>query len=561
MRKMFSQTGIAAILFFSFHLYSETLNAQASVSFAQRGPVLTLPMEVHTAPGDNTRLFIVEKAGSIRIWNGTTLLPTHFLNISSIVQDGGEQGLLSMAFHPNYQSNGFFFVYYNDNSGNLTIARYHVSADPNVATGTADPVTPLVSIPKPFSNHNGGHIQFKPEGGINYLYVATGDGGDGNDPQNNSQRLSSRLGKMIRIDADDVTSPTMEIMAWGLRNPFRWSFDRLTGDIWIGDVGQGAKEEISFRAGGAGAANFGWPCFEGTRNNSADGPPVLEPHCDTVAAAHIAPVFEYENPPCCGTSVIGGYRYRGSAYPQFQGYYMSADYFDGRVWFTRSNGSGGWITSAPQTGLTANITSFSEAYNGDSLFALSHSTNRFYKIVPNVVTPVSLLNFSGTTSQGYNDLKWATAFEENIEKYIIEFSTDGRNYSEVGSVSSIGSTDLHNYTFRHNTFTTGKIYYRLRIAELSGISNYSPTIVLGSKERAKAIVFPTIITSGSVNVTAVSPVEKVEIMNISGQKVVVRDMTNATGFFQVPLPSLPQGIYYIQLSSKDYHQTEKIIVQ
>jgi glucose/arabinose dehydrogenase len=560
MRKMFTQFGIAAILVFSFHLYSASLNAQVSVSFAQRGPVLNSPLEVHTAPGDNTRLFIVEKAGTIRIWNGTSLLATPFLDINSLVVDNNdERGLLSMAFHPNYQSNGFFFVYYNDNAGKLTIARYQVSADPNVAISTANPVTPLVSISKPFTNHNGGHIQFKPEGGINYLYFATGDGGDANDPQNNSQKPSSRLGKMIRIDADDITTPDMEVMAWGLRNPFRWSFDRLTGDVWIGDVGQADKEEVNFRAAGASGANFGWPCREGTRDNSGAAPSGLD--CDSVDNVYIHPIFEYDNPPCCGTSVIGGYRYRGSAYPQFQGYYMAADYFDGRVWFVKSNGSGGWVTSAPQTGLTANISSFSEAYNGDSLFAVSLSTNRFYKIIPNVVTPVSLISFSGTSLQGYNDLKWATAFEENIEKYIVEFSIDGRNYSEAGSVSSIGSTALHNYTFRHNTLTTGKIYYRLRIAELSGISNYSPTIMLGSKERAKAIVYPTIITSGPVNITAASPIEKVEIMNISGQKVVVRNMNNANGFFQVPLPSLPKGIYYIQLSSKDYHQTEKIIIQ
>src|SRR5205085_5643708 len=181
------------------------LNAQsASVAFQQRIiSGLTSPIEVHTAPGDATnRLFIVEKAGIIRIWNGTSLLPVPFLDITGIVIDNDERGLLSMAFHPQYQTNGFFYVYYNDNSGNLTISRYHVSSNPNVAESAANPVTPLVSLPKPFENHNGGHIQFKPEGGINYLYVATGDGGDGNDPQNNSQRPTSRLGKFIRINAD-----------------------------------------------------------------------------------------------------------------------------------------------------------------------------------------------------------------------------------------------------------------------------------------------------------------------------------------------------------------------
>jgi glucose/arabinose dehydrogenase len=561
MRKMFTQFGIAAILICSFHFSTTTVIAQASVAFQSRVSGLNQPIEVHTAPGDMTRLFIVEKSGTIRIWNGTTLLSTPFLDINSIVINdvNGERGLLSMAFHPDYQANGFFYVYYNDNSGNLTIARYQVSANANVANSTANPVTPLVSISKPFGNHNGGHIQFKPEGGINYLYVATGDGGDANDPFNNSQNGTSKLGKIIRIDADDVTSPTMGVMAWGLRNPFRWSFDRLTGDMWIGDVGQGAKEEVNFRAAGASGANFGWPCLEGTRNNAPD----LQDNspCDTVSGVDILPIFEYDNPPCCGTSVIGGYRYRGSAYPQFQGYYMAADYFDGRVWFIRSNGGSGWTVSGPQTGLQANISSFSEAYNGDSLFAVSLSANRVYKIIPTVVTPVSLVSFSGINSPTYNDLRWTTAFEENIEKYIIEYSTDGRNYTEIGTVSSVGSTDLHNYTFRHNTITTGKIYYRLRIAELSGISNYSPTIVLGSKEKSGVTVFPTIITSGFVNINAASPVEKIEIMNISGQRVVSKNMNNADGYFQVPLPSLSKGVYYIQVRGKDFNQTDKIIIQ
>jgi len=398
MRKMFTPTVIAAILVFTVHFNPSVLHAQAGVSaaFQSRITGLNSPMEVHTAPGDLTnRLFVVEKAGVIRIWTGSSLLSTPFLDISSLVVDNDERGLLSMAFHPQYQANGFFFVYYNDNSGNLTISRYQVSSgNPNVANGTANPVTPLVNIPKPFENHNGGHIQFKPEGGINYLYFATGDGGSGNDPQNNSQRPTSRLGKMIRINADNAT-PALEIMAWGLRNPFRWSFDRLTGDIWIGDVGQDDREEVNFRALGAGGANYGWPCREGTRDNSGAAPSGLD--CDTVDNISVPPVFEYLNPPCCGTSVIGGYRYRGSAYPQFQGYYMAADYFDGRLWFIRSNGSGGWITSAPQMGLPVGISSFSETNNGDTIYAVANVGNRVYKVVPNVVTPVTLTSFSGTT--------------------------------------------------------------------------------------------------------------------------------------------------------------------
>jgi glucose/arabinose dehydrogenase len=560
MRKFYS-TVIAAIFAFTVNTNPTLLFGQSSVStaFQPRITGLNSPMEVHTAPGDATnRLFIVEKAGVIRIWNGTSLLGTPFLDISSLVVDNDERGLLGMAFHPDYQTNGYFFVYYNANSGNLTISRFQVSGNPDVANSTPNPASPLLSIAKPFENHNGGHIQFKPQDGINYLYVATGDGGSANDPNNNSQNPSSRLGKMLRINAD-LASPTPEVMAWGLRNPYRWSFDRSTGDAWIADVGQGAREEVHFRAGGASGTNYGWPCWEGTRDNSASAPAGL--NCDTVDAVAIPPIFEYVNPPCCGTSIIGGYVYRGSAYPQFQGYYMAADFFDGRVWYIRSNGSGGWITSPPQTGLPANISSFSETNNGDTIYAVGLSSNTIYKVVPTVVTPVSLISFSGTHSTGYNDLKWTTVNEDNIVKYIIETSTDGRSYTEAGTVDATNRPELHTYIFRHNYNTPGKLYYRLRIVELNGTSEYSPTISLGSKDKKGVEVFPTLIVSGIVNINAASPVDRIDILNTNGQRMLTKSLNNITGYLQIVLPSLPKGVYYMQMRGKDFHQTEKIIVQ
>ena len=217
---------------------------------------LALPIELLSAPGDASgKLFIVEKGGTVRIWNGSSLLPNPFLDITSRVKNDGEQGLLSMAFHPQYQSNGFFFVYYNNTDGDITIERYKVSNNPNITDYVASPPTTLMSISKNYGNHNGGHLQFRSEGGANYLYFATGDGGGSNDPDNNAQNPNSYLGKMIRINVD-VTPYTPQIWATGLRNPFRWSFDKSTGDIWIGDVGQDAKEEINFRALGTGGCQL-----------------------------------------------------------------------------------------------------------------------------------------------------------------------------------------------------------------------------------------------------------------------------------------------------------------
>ncbi|RYZ25445.1 MAG: sugar dehydrogenase, partial [Sphingobacteriales bacterium] len=253
-------------LFFLFILTATASYSQPDIGYMELiEPTdgLSQPIELVSAPGDPAgRLFIVQKTGQIRIWTGTALLPTPFLDISGLVEDNGEQGLLSMAFHPQYASNGYFYVYYSANNGNITVARYQVSGNPDIANPVATPAAPWVSIAKPFDNHNGGHLQFRVEGGVPYLYFATGDGGSGNDPFNNAQNPASLLGKMLRINVD-APSPTVESWGRGLRNPFRWSFDRSTGDIWIADVGQGTREEIDFLPAATINPNFGWPCREG----------------------------------------------------------------------------------------------------------------------------------------------------------------------------------------------------------------------------------------------------------------------------------------------------------
>ena len=297
---------------------------------------LSSPIELVSAPGDATgRLFIIEKAGRVKIWNGSNLLSTPFIDISALVFNDGEMGLLSMAFHPQYQSNGFFFLYYNNSDKNITIARYKVSADPNIAIPDANPTTPLMIITNNAGAHNGGHLQFRTEVGINYLYFATGDGGQGgNDPENNAQNPDSYLGKMIRINVD-AASYNPEIWAWGLRNPFRWSFDRSTGDIWIGDVGEATREEINFRPLGTSGANYGWVCTEGLTNN--DNAPAGT-DCDTVDNVAVMPVYEYVTG-SEGRSVIGGYVYRGNEYPALKGYYLATDFFSGTLWLIKKSGA------------------------------------------------------------------------------------------------------------------------------------------------------------------------------------------------------------------------------
>ena len=547
----------ATFLFLLFLFATAVSQSQPDVSYqpfigADEG--LSSPIELVSAPGDATgRLFIVEKAGTIKIWTGSNLLPDPFLDISSLVTNDGEMGLLSMAFHPQYQSNGFFFVYYNDNDGNITIARHHASSNANIAEPVASPVTTLISIPKKFGNHNGGHIQFRADGSTNYLYFATGDGGGSNDPDNNAQNPNSYLGKMIRINVD-APPYNPEVWALGLRNPFRWSFDRNTGDIWIGDVGQNSKEEINFRALGTSGANYGWACIEGTENNASSS---SDADCEPLRAVDVLPMMEYNNP-AEGRSVIGGYVYRGNEFPGLRGYYLATDFYSGRLWLIRPSGAG-WDISV-KTGLPSGIASISEAANG-SLYAVSITGNSIYKIVIPIVTPLNLISFSGASMNGYNELKWVTESEENMDKYIVEYSTDGINYSTAGEVLSENIANRNIYTYHHTIINTTTVYYRLKMSESDGTHKYSPVITIGPDKKTGVKIYPTSITNGRVNIISPQPVERVIITNTTGLQLLSKEMNGARGYFTIPIPALQKGIYIIRVSGKDFQQTEKIIVQ
>ena len=263
------------------------------------------------------------------------MLPQPFLDISAQVSRGGEQGLLSMAFHPRYASNGRFYVNYTNTNGDTRVVRYRVSsADPDRAAASTARV--LLRVDQPYNNHNGGQLQFGPDG---RLWVGMGDGGSGGDPQGRAQDSRSRLGKMLRVNVG--TSPArVSVYAKGLRNPWRFSFDRATGALWIGDVGQNAWEEIDYlRPGRPAGANFGWNAYEGTHVY------------DAAVAARLNrssltwPVSQYSH--SVGYSVTGGYVYRGTAIPSLRGFYVFADY-SGRVWAKR--GPGGEPLRAPRGG-------------------------------------------------------------------------------------------------------------------------------------------------------------------------------------------------------------------
>ncbi len=309
---------------------------------------LSLPLFVTHVPGDFGRVFIVEKTGRIKILNLQTglVLGTAYLDVSSLISTSGERGLLGLAFHPNYASNGFFYVNYTDTSGDTVIARYTVSGSPatsNVANAGSAFI--VLTIDQPFSNHNGGWLGFGPNDG--YLYIAMGDGGSSCDPGQRAQDITSMLlGKMLRIDVDSgspygippdnpfvgVTGDD-EIWAYGLRNPFRCAFDSANGDLYIGDVGQGEIEEIDYQpASSAGGENYGWDCMEGSACSLASSG-CTPSGCTCNASGLLLPIHEYDHSE--GNVVTGGEVYRGCAVADLDGTYFFADEGSDEIWSFR----------------------------------------------------------------------------------------------------------------------------------------------------------------------------------------------------------------------------------
>ncbi len=345
------------------------------------------PLLVTSPPGDTSRLFIVEQDGTIRIVKDGVLLPTAFLNISALTlspADPGadnEEGLLGLAFHPNYAVNGLFYVYHTDSTGSNLLVRYARSAgNPDVADTTTRQV--LFTFLHPGNgNHNGGMMAFSANDGR--LYVGTGDGGGGCDGSNNAQTDASPLGKLHRIDVDAVP-PTIETWAKGLRNPWRWSFDRLTNDLYIGDVGQNAWEEIDFRPAPRSAGdNFGWRVYEGSHCDPNPSCPGVEA-CSTVPNA-ILPITEYDHGSGC--SVTGGYVYRGCRMPALAGRYFYSDFCSAFIKSFRV--VGGAVSDpithtaelAPGGGLSiSSITSYGEDARGE-IYIVDRG-GEVFKIVP-----------------------------------------------------------------------------------------------------------------------------------------------------------------------------------
>jgi len=339
----------------------------------------TQPVDVTHAGDDSGRLFIAEQGGTVRVLQGGNLQSEPYLDLRSVTRSRGEQGLLGIAFHPEFATNGRLFVHYTDTSGATVLAEFQAAS----ATATSIDATTervVLRLSQPYANHNGGQIAFGPDG---YLYLALGDGGSGGDPLRAGQDLSSWLGTLLRIDVDGAapyevpaTNPFVavdgaapEIWAYGLRNPWRFSFDRGTGDLWIADVGQNAVEEVNRQpAASRGGENYGWRIMEG--DACFDPPTGCDPSGLTL------PVITYTHASGWGRSITGGFVYRGNAVPELVGAYVFGDYVSGRIFVAR--GADDRWTAEPLLTAGFRISTFGEDEAGE-LYVADHAGGVLYR--------------------------------------------------------------------------------------------------------------------------------------------------------------------------------------
>ena len=331
-----------------------------------------------THSGDRSgRVYVVEQGGRIVVVDRTgRAQAAAFLDIAERVSAGGERGLLGLAFHPEYSRNGRLFVNYTDRNGDTVVSEFRG----NATRADAGSERALLHIDQPYANHNGGWIGFGPDG---YLYIATGDGGSGGDPHNNGQRRDTLLGKLLRIDVDRGAPYSVprdnpftgqagvrtEIWAYGLRNPWRVSFDRRTGDLFLGDVGQGRFEELDFQPAGRGGLNYGWNVMEGPECFRQDA-------CDRNRL--VLPIFAYGRDQ--GIVITGGYVYRGTRFPMLAGAYVFGDFGSGTIWAARAaDAARGRVDPVPMVESGLSVSSFGEDEAGE-LYVMDLAGGGVYRV-------------------------------------------------------------------------------------------------------------------------------------------------------------------------------------
>lgn len=441
-------------------------------------PNLTFSSPVFlTHSGDGTdRVFIVEQAGRIKVFpnSSNALLAKEYLNITDRVSSGGEKGLLGLAFHPDYETNGYFYVNYT-NATSTVISRFQVTSNPDSADKNSEFL--ILTFTQPYSNHNGGWIGFGPDDGN--LYIATGDGGSGGDPQNNAQRINTFLGKILCLDVDggtpyaipstnpfvDSTNAQVkkEIYAWGMRNPWRCSFDPVTGWLWAGDVGQGEWEEIDLIVNGK---NYGWRCYEGNHPYNTSGCNYPE---------YIFPIWEYGHGPEC--SLTGGYVYRGPSVPGLEGKYIYGDYCSSKIWSLEYDG----ITPTVNQYLlnvTGSLTSFGVDQQNE--LYLTSSNGKVYRFTPTVTSIENDITINEYfIEQNYpNPFNPATIIKYNLpEDSEVSIKIYDALGKEIDSITTgYQPKGTYQRTWNAKGFASGVYYVKMNAQSLSSNKTFSRTM-------------------------------------------------------------------------------------
>lgn len=502
---------------------------------------------------NDTRLFIVNQNGVISIMSKSGIVnSTPFLDITAKVNSlGNEQGLLGLAFSPNYKSDGYFFVNYTGgtSAGFTVIARYSVDpTDSNKALPGSELI--LLQFTQPFTNHNGGNMMFGKDG---YLYISQGDGGSGGDPSNYAQNKNVYLGKMLRIDPFTgvkysipasnplvgQTSVKEEIWSLGLRNPWRCSFDRITGDMWIADVGQNIYEEIDFQAGSSsGGENYGWRCYEATSNYNTGG-------CGPLSN-YTSPVFSYPHNSGNGCSVTGGYVYRGSQYNNMFGRYFFTDFCSGRIWSTRRTGTTTFVTDTIGSFTKNDYSAFGEDDAGE-LYLTGNSSGRIWRLTDtSSCKPVAFFSIADTLVSCGSTLKLKALTGSGLTyQWQLNSSDIG---GETSSSLTASSTGIYSVIVTKGACsTTSKTTY-VKLNDCTGIYRQI--------KNSSFAVYPN-PNNGTITIeidpakqSTLSFVE-FRLYSIAGQLICAKKLTDSKSSFDLASNGVANGVYYFVIASPD----------
>jgi glucose/arabinose dehydrogenase len=540
---------VYVVIFLSF--YARAQNYTFGEAFP--GITFTAPIEMLTPPDDSKRIFIVQQNGITKVFHNKPGVAAgdvkNFMNVSSKIIYGGERGLLGMAFHPEYETNGYFYLNYT-RTGPLTsvISRFSVKPD-NPEEADPDSELILFTQAQPYDNHNGGKLAFGNDG---YLYISLGDGGSGGDPQNNAQNLTSLLGKILRIDVDQAegelnyripaTNPFKdntdgyreEIYAYGLRNVWKFSIDPVTGQLWAADVGQGSREEIDLIVNGG---NYGWRLMEGTL--------CYNPATNCNNGTLILPIFEYPHTNN-NNSITGGHVYRGIQIPEWQGHYLYGDYVSGRIWKLAYENNVATNEFLLQSG--GLISSFGEDHHREP-YALQYSTGttgkilRFFPVAPSAPSGITLTNLSGS-----NTLEWVDQSGNELG-FIIERSPESESNFEVldtvmynteSYVDDLGS-DVTVYTYRVKAYNDG------------GESDYAYTedIILSVWEVFfnQVRIYPNPATEDlNIDLPAYPGESQIRMFNLTQQEISAARIADQS--VRMDVSNLPPGIYLLEIKNR-----------